>query len=462
MDSANKKKLAASAVLIVASIALLLGLTFAWFTDSVTNKGNRIQAGTLDVQLLKDGVDISGSSDPVFSHDAWEPGYSTGANLSVKNAGNLALKYELRFKPGDMSGSKGIENVIDVYVDENLVGTLNEFLTRDDAFDTGKLKADESNTKSVKLKMQETAGNDYQGVVATFDIVLVATQDAVESDGFGNTDYDKDAEYPTIVSSADELVAMAATGGNIELGADVALAESTTFAADTTLNLNGNTLTVGDGSKSISAAPGTTLAIEGDGGIEGGVFAETSAEAIINAGSDFKISSNASLGYAVYGSPDSKVTINGGSYTAVNKGGTGVICQIQSGVLSVSNAEINVGADSVSNTSGIYAGGTELNLTNVVVNAKYSRSVYLLNEAGTCTIEGGTFTTNEIAEGFRPNPTIQYKGSLSISNATINRVGNGILYNKLGATDIVNLSSSGLTFNPSEVDGYPAIAYRAY
>lgn len=47
MQKANSRKLAASVALAAASVALLLGLTFAWFTDSVKNEGNRIQAGSL-------------------------------------------------------------------------------------------------------------------------------------------------------------------------------------------------------------------------------------------------------------------------------------------------------------------------------------------------------------------------------------------------------------------------------
>ncbi len=49
MQKTNSRKLAASVALAAASVALLLGLTFAWFTDSVKNEGNRIQAGTLGI-----------------------------------------------------------------------------------------------------------------------------------------------------------------------------------------------------------------------------------------------------------------------------------------------------------------------------------------------------------------------------------------------------------------------------
>ena len=47
----TKKSLLASGGAILASVALLAGTTFAWFTDSVVNTGNKIQAGTLDIEL---------------------------------------------------------------------------------------------------------------------------------------------------------------------------------------------------------------------------------------------------------------------------------------------------------------------------------------------------------------------------------------------------------------------------
>ena len=207
METTNNRKLIASAVLIVASVALLLGLTFAWFTDTAANKGNKIQAGTLQVALLENGADIGGSPDPVFDHNLWEPGYSTGkASLAVENIGSLAVKYELSFQSGDLSQSKGIENVIDVYVDDVSVGTLATFLNGS-AFDSGTLEAGASSAaRSVYLKMQESAGNTYQGAVATFDILLKATQAPVEKDGFGDDQYDKDAAYAWDGATKTEVV----------------------------------------------------------------------------------------------------------------------------------------------------------------------------------------------------------------------------------------------------------------
>lgn len=54
---ASKKSLIASGVSLLASAALLAGSTFAWFTDSVTNTGNKIQAGNLAIELWESESD---------------------------------------------------------------------------------------------------------------------------------------------------------------------------------------------------------------------------------------------------------------------------------------------------------------------------------------------------------------------------------------------------------------------
>ena len=77
----------ASGLAVAVSVALLAGTTFAWFTDSVTNKGNKIQSGTLDVSLsefnneTKAYDEITEKSDPIFNYNKWEPGYSDVASF---------------------------------------------------------------------------------------------------------------------------------------------------------------------------------------------------------------------------------------------------------------------------------------------------------------------------------------------------------------------------------------------
>ena len=94
----TKKALLLSAVSLFLCFAMLLGTTFAWFTDSVTSANNIIKSGNLDIELEywkgDAWVDVAGKSD-VLTNLLWEPGVTEVAYLRVANAGSLALKYQL-------------------------------------------------------------------------------------------------------------------------------------------------------------------------------------------------------------------------------------------------------------------------------------------------------------------------------------------------------------------------------
>ncbi|HIU25844.1 MAG TPA: hypothetical protein IAC50_05050 [Candidatus Copromorpha excrementigallinarum] len=73
----TKKSLWAAGFALLVCIALLIGTTLAWFTDSVSNRGNRIQAGSLEVsfaQLNSEGEYVAVGEEPIFNYDKWEPG----------------------------------------------------------------------------------------------------------------------------------------------------------------------------------------------------------------------------------------------------------------------------------------------------------------------------------------------------------------------------------------------------
>ena len=54
MENKNQKRaLSFSMLSIVLCVAMLIGTTFAWFTDNASTGVNLIQAGTLDVELQK-------------------------------------------------------------------------------------------------------------------------------------------------------------------------------------------------------------------------------------------------------------------------------------------------------------------------------------------------------------------------------------------------------------------------
>ena len=263
----TKRALLASILSVVVCAAMLAGSTFAWFTDSVTSAGNIIKSGNLDVALewangtealdtaeLKDA-----STNAIFNYDLWEPGYTEARHVRISNKGNLALKYEIRIAAnGEVSK---LADVIDVYyikdgkqitsrtglTDENKIGTLSQVLANPYAA-KGHILAGENavDVATIALKMQESAGNEYQGLAigSDFSIQLVATQYTSESDSFDDQ-YDKDAPLNFVpVATADELTKAVADGENVSLTAPIELSERLEVKKDITINGNGNAITI--------------------------------------------------------------------------------------------------------------------------------------------------------------------------------------------------------------------------
>ena len=208
----TKRSLLASGLCLVLSVALLMGATFAWFTDSVTNQGNTIQAGNLDVGFQYRGLTSSDAYQDVptqgtdmgklFVTENWEPGRSQGLDLKVTNNGSLALEWELSLQIQNETGDANIADALEVYITSDnaidlqgatYVGTLSKLT--EGAVKVGTLvKQGDSEAFSVVLKMSEDAGNDYQNCTVSFDVTLRANQAVSESDGFGNSDYDAAAD----------------------------------------------------------------------------------------------------------------------------------------------------------------------------------------------------------------------------------------------------------------------------
>ena len=212
----TKRALLASVMAMLLCFTMLLGTTFAWFTDSVTSGNNIIKSGTLDVEMYwADGTEApdsatwtDASTGAIFNYDKWEPGYVEVRHIKIANEGTLALKYQIKIVAnGEVSD---LADVIDVYyVDpaqqiadrteltaDKKIGTLTEVLTGLDATASGELAANTADTITLALKMQESAGNEYQNksIGSDFSVILMATQDNVEKDAF-DENYD-DIEIP--------------------------------------------------------------------------------------------------------------------------------------------------------------------------------------------------------------------------------------------------------------------------
>ena len=193
----TKRALLGSVMAMVLCLAMLVGATFAWFTDTASTGVNKIQAGNLDVVLEMQNADgkwVSAEGktlDFVKAADAkgeailWEPGctYELPA-LRIRNNGNLALKYQVIIT--GINGSAKLNTAIDWTIGDVAMGAEQH------------LAAGESNAFTIKGHMKESAGNEYMNEsIDGIAITVVATQNTVESDSFGK-DYDADAEYPVV------------------------------------------------------------------------------------------------------------------------------------------------------------------------------------------------------------------------------------------------------------------------
>ena len=101
----TKSALLTSSIALLLCFSMLIGTTFAWFSDSVTSNNNVITAGNLDVEVeyTLDGenwADLQGAED-LFQKSLWEPGHTEVVVLRVSNAGSLALKYQANLKVVD-------------------------------------------------------------------------------------------------------------------------------------------------------------------------------------------------------------------------------------------------------------------------------------------------------------------------------------------------------------------------
>ncbi len=198
----TRRALFTSVVAIFVCITMLIGTTFAWFTDTASTAVNKIQAGTLDIELQyqkADGtwedaegktLDFKKPSGHENESILWEPGctYELPA-IRILNKGNLALKYKLA-----ITGIKG-----DAKLNEAIVWTngTDELLSEY----TGTMIPGQNDNDNVtapiviKGHMKEDAGNEYQGkTIDGIGITVVATQYTYENDSNGNT-YDEYATY---------------------------------------------------------------------------------------------------------------------------------------------------------------------------------------------------------------------------------------------------------------------------
>ena len=315
-SKSTKRALLTSALALLMCVTMLVGATFAWFTDTASTGVNKIQAGNLDIkveyrttadgnwQLLDNATDLFGAAGTLF-----EPGHTRVVELRITNAGNLALKYKIGMNvvsetAGTNKGGNPYKlsdylkvgtTSIQQYNPTDQISSLMERLifqkgdfgmwtARDFANfeleytsngNAHALQPGAAQILGIKVYMPETVGNEANAISTekaasiNFGLNVVATQYTVESDSFG-TQYDKDAPLDfEPVSTAAELKAAATNGKNVQLTQDVTLTDALTFNNAVTIDLNGKTLT-----SSLNSA-GYSLVAKADATIVNGTYKGT-------------------------------------------------------------------------------------------------------------------------------------------------------------------------------------------
>ena len=371
-SKSTKRALLSSAFAILMCVAMLIGTTFAWFTDTASTGVNKIQAGNLDIKVeyrtslegdwmtLDNATDLFGAEDTLF-----EPGHTRVVELKIENAGNLALKYKIGMNV--VSETAGINKAgnpyklsdylkvaatgFQQYPAEGGIAEAMEWAIFQPGMESmwephdfadfyleyaangnvHSLQPGAAQILGIKVYMPESVGNEANAISTenaasiNFGLNVLATQYTVESDSFG-TQYDKDAGYP--VASAAEMKEALANGGIVSVNKDIKtdnigdnVADRITISQPTTLNLDAKIISPdGMGYNDINFCA---------------LFVD--ADTTINAGENGGINTGRNGGYALNVRNGANLTITGGSYYG---GGTAV--QVQEGTLTITGGHFAV------------------------------------------------------------------------------------------------------------------------
>lgn len=223
----TKRALLMSVLAMLLCCSMLVGSTFAWFTDSASSNNNKIIAGNLDIELE---VEVGGAfknvtelteAEKLFVVDAWEPGVVAYQTFKAVNNGSLALKYATYLSSANANAvMDGAENTGRTLADvlkvavikgavaegesrEALVAKLADLQALSNAVKAaeGALEKGAEEVFTVVVYWEPTNNDNLYNVnngkttsdgaplTIDFGVTLSATQAPVEEDSFGS-DYD--------------------------------------------------------------------------------------------------------------------------------------------------------------------------------------------------------------------------------------------------------------------------------
>ncbi len=210
----TKRSLLASVLALVMCVTMLVGTTFAWFTDSASTAVNKIESGTLHVDIVDesgnslDGKTLSFRDVNKNADILWEPGATFALDsFRIVNTGKLALKYKVIIN--GVNGNAKLLEAIDFFVkigdaEKVALADWEGILLPDGEAATDTMDAGTTSAITISGTMKKEAGNEYQGLsIDGIGITVVATQYTYEYDSKGNL-YDEDADY-TIQVNKDNI-----------------------------------------------------------------------------------------------------------------------------------------------------------------------------------------------------------------------------------------------------------------
>ncbi len=279
-NKTTKRALFSSVVALLLCFTMLLGTTYAWFTDTVTNGVNKIVSGNLDIELWHTpsykttwghGHDETNATEVdantlLFLNNEdkairWEPGAGAAETFRIKNVGNLALKYMFTIATANATETpegKDLTDILSVQIIEmQLLETgapaqvpggvyYQDFLGNGYVME-GELLPGETVDYFVAIDwIPSDRDNEFNvegGLSIDLGITLLATQFTYEKDATGDQ-YDVNAEYPEValppITTLDELKAALAAGGNFVLGADITYPDTLEVPAGTNISIDMN------------------------------------------------------------------------------------------------------------------------------------------------------------------------------------------------------------------------------
>lgn len=325
-----KRSIVACGAALAVSAAALAGTTFAWFTDSITNEGNRIQAGSLKIGgyaydlgeggmsvsvpeasdtpfvFEAEGMNLKTSSDPIVNENNFAPGDINAKLLEVVNEGSLDAMVKLNFVVGGSLTDALWFDFVAVADDGTVTGqfmqrpmsSISELTARE-----FEISANETLRFALIYGMYTSAGNEYQDGVFTADVTILAKQTA------------EGADYVAAATSESELKTALASGGNVTLAGDISVATDKEYndperalplmdvRKDTVIELNGQTVALNPEDYTDISIPYTPVLFA----VYDGATLTLNGEGTVNA----EAAMNNSYGINVMGGT---LVINGGEY----------------------------------------------------------------------------------------------------------------------------------------------------